>query len=68
MIGLLVNLRLFLALSTISPLSIKLDGLIFPDLEGRWYWVHRVDPFLDSFDESLFKHLSESDVVVATEP
>jgi len=33
-IGLLVNLSLLLTLSTISPLSVELDGFILPDLEG----------------------------------
>ena len=66
-VGLLVNLRLFLALSTISPLSVELNGFILPDLEGRGDWIHRVDPFFDSFDESFLEHLSKSDVVMATE-
>jgi len=66
-VGLLVDLRLFLALSAISPLSVELDGLILPDLERGGDRVHRVDAFLYPLDETLFEHLSESDVIVATE-
>ena len=68
MIGLLVDLGLFLALSAISPLSIELDGLVLPNLERGGDRVHRVDAFFYPFDEALLEHLSESDVVVATEP
>ena len=66
-IGLLVDLGLFFALSTISPLSVELDGLVLPDLERSGDRVHRVDAFLDSLDEAFFEHLAKSDIVVATE-
>ena len=66
-VGLLVDLRFFFALSTVSPLSVELDGLILPDLERGRDWVHHIDAFFDSFDETLFEHLAKSDVVVATE-
>ena len=65
-IGLLVDLCLFLALSAISPLSVELDGFVLPDFERSGDGVHRVDAFFNSFDESLLKHLAESNVIVAT--
>ena len=65
-VGLLVDLGLLLALSTIPPLSVKLDGLILPDLERGWDWVYHVDAFFDSFDETFLEHLVKGDVVMAT--
>jgi len=66
-VGLLVDLGFFVTLSAVSPLSIKLDGLVLPDLERGGDRIHRIDSLFDPFDESLLKHLSEGDVVVTTE-
>ena len=66
-VGLLMDLHLFFSLSPVSPLAIELDGLVLPNLERGGNWVHRVDAFFNSFDESFLEHLSEGDVVVATE-
>ena len=67
-VGLLMDLSLFFLLSSIAPLTVELDGLVLPSLEGGGDRVHRVDALFDSLDEALFKHLAESDVVVAAEP
>ena len=66
-VGLLVDLCLLFALSAVSPLSVKLDGFILPDLERGRDRVHHINTFLDSFDKSLLEHLAECDVVMATE-
>ena len=67
MIGLLVNLRFFFSLSAVSPLPVKLDGLVLPNFKGGGDRVHRIDALFDSLNEPLFEHFSEGDVVMAAE-
>ena len=67
-IGLLVDFRLLVTLSTIPPLSIELNGLFLPNGESSRDGVHQVDALFDPFDESLFEHLAKGNIVMATKP